>query len=61
MDLNLAMEVIPYFRLTEKVAVQIIEEIKNSVSQWIKEAIKLGISNREIELKTRAFNKFEPL
>lgn len=55
LDLNLAMEVLPYFRLKEKRAIEIIEEVKIAVRNWRKIASKYRISAAEQELKSRAF------
>ena len=58
LDLNLAMEVIPYFRLNETQAQTIIQEVTQAIATWETEARLLGLSNREIELKARAFNNY---
>ena len=55
LDLNLAMEVSEFFRLSEKRAAEIKEEILNAVSGWKEMAIKYGISRVEQELKAVAF------
>lgn len=55
LDLNLAMEVSKYFRLTNTKANQIIDNIITSVKNWKKIATKLGISRSEQELKSNAF------
>lgn len=55
LDLNLAMEVSEFFRLSEKRATEIKEEVLNAVSGWKEVAIKYGISRIEQELKTIAF------
>jgi serine/threonine-protein kinase HipA len=55
LDLNLAMEVSEFFRLSEKRADEIKEEIVNVVSGWKEIAIKYGISRVEQELKAVAF------
>ncbi|WP_288372249.1 HipA domain-containing protein [uncultured Algoriphagus sp.] len=55
LSLELAMEVIPYFRIKEKKALEIISEVRRSVRNWRSFAKEIGISNREIELKARAF------
>lgn len=57
LDLDLAMAVHPYFRLTEKKAIEILEVVKSSVSNWRKVANEYGISRGEQELKQRAFVK----
>ena len=55
LDLDLAMEVIPYFRLKENEAKKIIDQIKGAVSNWRLRAEEIGISRNEIELKANAF------
>jgi len=59
LDLKLALEVCIYFRLSQKRAEEIIEEVKSSVKNWRKFASKYGISNAEQELKSRAFQQSE--
>lgn len=59
LDLNLAMEVSPYFRLKEDRAIEIIEEVKDSVRKWRTIARKYGLSNLELELKSGAFSRAE--
>lgn len=60
LDLSLAMEVIPFFRLNENQAKEIINEVTKAASQWEVVAKKLGLSNLEIERKSRAFNNYLP-
>ena len=55
LDLNLAMEVSEFFRLSEKRATEIIEEVLNAIAGWKVVAIKYGISRAEQELKAIAF------
>jgi len=55
LDLNLAMEVSDYFRLTEAKANQIIDKVLAAVQQWRRIATKYGISRAEQELKAIAF------
>ena len=59
LDLKLALEVCIYFRLSQKRAEEIIEEVKSSIKNWRKIASKYGISNAEQELKSRAFQQSE--
>jgi len=59
LDIDLALEVIPYFRLSESRAKQIVEQVKNSVQNWRKIASKYGISKTNQELKARAFRLAE--
>lgn len=55
LDLDLVMEVHPYFRLGEDRAIKILEEIKIAVQNWKIIATKYGISKSEQELKHMAF------
>ncbi|WP_179317206.1 type II toxin-antitoxin system HipA family toxin [Winogradskyella undariae] len=57
LDLDLALAVAPYFRLEEKEASHIIQEITHVVSNWKIIANKYGLSRREQELKASAFIK----
>jgi serine/threonine-protein kinase HipA len=59
LNLELALEVCQYFRLKESRAKEIIEEVKNAVSNWREIASKYNISNSEQELKSRAFRNIE--
>lgn len=55
LDLELAKSVANYFRLTNKEADTIIEEVVAATSQWEKFAKEYGISRLEQELKAPAF------
>lgn len=55
LDLNLAMEVCPYFRIKESQASSILNEIKLRVQDWRKVATQLGIKRDAQELKGNAF------
>jgi len=55
LDFNLALSVAPYFRLQEKEAVQIIENIKLVVSKWEETAAKYQIPKSEREMMGGAF------
>lgn len=59
LDLDLALEVCPYFRLKENHAKEIIKKVKTAVRNWREIATKYGISNAEQELKSRAFQQAE--
>lgn len=59
LDLELAKEVAHFFRLKNKIANEIIEEVKASVRNWKSLASKRGISTTEQELKSRAFSKID--
>jgi serine/threonine-protein kinase HipA len=56
LNLDLAMEVASYFRLSEEKALQIINEILTVVNDWKKVATNYKISNAEQERMTAAFN-----
>lgn len=56
LDYDLAKSVGPFFRLEDKQMDQIIEEVTTPVKSWRKLAKKLGISNNEQELMTKAFH-----
>ncbi|MFT5250511.1 MAG: serine/threonine-protein kinase HipA [bacterium] len=49
------MEVCEYFRLSEKRATEIVDEVLNAISSWKEVATKYGISRVEQELKAIAF------
>ena len=55
LNLNLAIEVCDYFRLSENRANEIIDEVIHAVSSWKEIATKYGISRVEQELKAIAF------
>jgi serine/threonine-protein kinase HipA len=55
LDLNLAMEVSEYFRLSEQRGVEIIKDVIKAVSIWRNIADKYGISRVEQDLKALAF------
>lgn len=55
LDLDLALEVCEFFRLSENRAKEIIEEVKAAVINWRNVADKYGISRAEQELKALAF------
>ncbi|MBS2099764.1 type II toxin-antitoxin system HipA family toxin, partial [Carboxylicivirga linearis] len=57
LDLDLALEVSEFFRLSESRANEIIKEVKSSVSKWREIAGKYGISRTDQELKALAFSK----
>jgi serine/threonine-protein kinase HipA len=57
LDLDLAMEVRDFFRLTENRANEIMEEVKTSVRNWKHLAVKYGMSRKEQELKALAFSR----
>ena len=59
LDLDLALEVCPYFRLKEDQAIEIIEEVKSAVRNWRNTATKYGISIAEQEMKSMAFSRAE--
>lgn len=55
LDLELAMEVHHYFRLSRQAAEEIIQEVKMAVRLWRRIASDLGISKESQELKALAF------
>lgn len=55
LDLNLAIQVSEYFRLSENRANEIIDEVLKAVSNWREIAVKYGISSVEQDLKALAF------
>ena len=55
LDLNVAIEVANYFRLTKNKASQIIEQVADVVKDWRKVAAKYKISNAEQERMSAAF------
>lgn len=55
LNLDLAIQTAPFYRLSESKALQIISEIKSHVKNWRFIANKYHISRQEQELKTRAF------
>ena len=55
LDLDLALEVSEFFRLSEERATEIMEEVMVAVRSWNEVAIKYGISRGERELKSIAF------
>ncbi|WP_204281930.1 type II toxin-antitoxin system HipA family toxin [Pontibacter burrus] len=59
LDLDLAMEVSEYFRLTEERAKEVKEEVKAAVRCWRDIATKYGISKAQQELKALAFQRAE--
>ncbi len=59
LDLNVAMKVHKYFRLTEKRALQIIEEVKTAVRNWRDVATRFGLSRAEKDMKAVAFSRAE--
>ncbi|MDR2868414.1 MAG: type II toxin-antitoxin system HipA family toxin, partial [Bacteroidales bacterium] len=55
LDLRLAAEVAPFFRLTNEKATEIIQHTTNIVSQWQKIATKNNISREEQAQMSAAF------
>lgn len=55
LDLDLALEVSEFFRLSEERAAEIMKEVMVAVSNWNEVAVKYGISRGERELKSIAF------
>lgn len=59
LSLELAMDVIPFFRIKRGKALEIKEEISKAVLHWRVLAKKIGIPNQQIELKASAFRHAE--
>ncbi|MGE0090814.1 MAG: type II toxin-antitoxin system HipA family toxin [Bacteroidales bacterium] len=57
LDMDLAMEVHEYFRLTKERAEEIMNKVKKSVQDWKIIARKYGITKTEQDLKSKAFLK----
>ena len=55
LDLGLALEVAPFFRVNQPQAKQIIAEIKKAISTWQTVANKYKIGRNEQEMISRAF------
>ena len=61
LDLNLALSVCEYFRLSSQKARSIIDEVRKAVSKWKNVASRQGITKAEQEIKSRAFTKAKPV
>lgn len=59
LELDLAMDVSEFFRLSAEQAKEIIEDVKSAVKKWREVATKYGISRAEQELKALAFRQVE--
>jgi serine/threonine-protein kinase HipA len=59
LNLDLAIDVCQFFRLSNERAIEIMNEVKASVLNWKKIATKYGISRGEQELKSLAFRLAE--
>ena len=58
LDLDLALEVAEYFRLTKNDALKIIEDIKKSVTNWKSVANKHQLPRSEQEIMAKVFERF---
>lgn len=58
LDLDIALEVADYFRLTNEDAQKKIEKIKSSVKNWRNVANKYQLPRSEQELMAKVFNRF---
>ena len=56
LDFDLAKSVGEYFRLNKEQMESIIDDIINSVENWQKVALKIGISGKEKDLMSNSFN-----
>ena len=54
-NLDLVKSVIPYFRIKPERAKHIVAEVLSSVHSWPEVAKRNSLSNREMELMSRAF------
>jgi serine/threonine-protein kinase HipA len=55
LSFDLALEVAPYFRLTPRPAESILGQVRDAVRGWKKHARRLGITETEQEIMTKAF------
>lgn len=55
LEIDLAIEVAPYFRIKNDKAMQIVESVKEAVSKWRTIATQYKISKNDQELMSRAF------
>ena len=55
LEVDLALKVAPYFRLSDEDAQGIVQKVKQSVSQWKNLAERYGISKSEREIMSKAF------
>jgi serine/threonine-protein kinase HipA len=58
LDLDLTLEVADYFRLTREDALKVIEDIKESVTNWRSVANKYQLPRSEQELMAKVFERF---
>ncbi len=59
LDLELALQVSEFFRLSEEKSIAIMDEVKTAVKSWRTIATKYGISRVEQEIKALAFSVIE--
>jgi serine/threonine-protein kinase HipA len=57
LNLNLALDVIPFFRLKKEKATTILQEVKSAVQEWKTIATQLQIPKQQIESKSSAFHR----
>lgn len=58
LDLNLAFEMYPYFRLNEKRAIELIKKVKSVIADWRLLTKKFEITKADQEIKAKAFENF---
>jgi serine/threonine-protein kinase HipA len=58
LNLEVALDVIDFFRLTKTSAIKIIEDVRTSVSRWRGLANRHQLSKTEQELMSKALNRF---
>ena len=61
LDLDLALEVIEYFRINQNKAIEIIQDIQQSVKNWRRLAKNYNIPRQEQELMANAFRQSEKI
>lgn len=57
LSFDLALEVVPYFRLTPRPAESILRQVRDAVRGWKKHVRRLGITEAEQETMTKAFEE----
>jgi serine/threonine-protein kinase HipA len=59
LDIDLAISVCEYFRLSEEEAIHIVRDVKGAVKHWKRVAARYNIPKNEQELKKNAFSKVQ--
>ena len=55
LDFSLSLEIAPYFGISRDAALQIIDKVKGTVSQWKKTASQFGIPRAEMDMMEPSF------